>query len=629
MAVIPITKEAERTWDEIPSDGRSCTNRTETFYHQAWPFNSYIDDRKEAIQSIVAQIVPPASIAEDFLNVDDNIIEYIDGAFNVMMGGVSPIKVINSTMKYITSFWKKKKESAPVAIDEWNGNRPAGCLSIAFLQLLYYYKDVPSVKKGFPTLNRLYKYYNVETNQNSKYFGRFCRKNKETEDYEPLINTDVTIVREIMEKICKAIPVSVFTEKGTAVLPIFVKQAAENLGFKEFREPLDSPSNEEAARLIYQSLCNDIIPIAFQRRNGGHYYLIDGCQFTPQLIENGKNYDKACYFNYNKGWGEGSCKYAAIIDSMTEDIGTCSQNHISKLYFFAPPTKIYTTYVKVDEDATDAEKQLAISKRTAFDNLVGNNYTHCTPPLAKFRKGEVVYVKNTILENGLAVVVSNAITENNITYYRISYATKNLQDLLAQGGSTTSLGQLARQLTAMKLNKIKFVSVDNLDKVFSNKLSSLFIWERNGIDAKGHFYVKEFAVGQHIFNEPTLMTQSWLIRTSDAYISKIYDDGTCDVYFPYNKKTYHSYLPFNGSYVEHYEFPSTTSIPAQFKTDDRVWYKLSENDGFWTTIREGGVFIINGQRTYWIKNQGGTGLQYAEEKNLYKPVYVIDPDKFY
>ena len=182
MAVIPITKEAERTWDEIPSDGRSCTNRTETFYHQAWPFNSYIDDRKEAIQSIVAQIVPPASIAEDFLNVDDNIIEYIDGAFNVMMGGVSPIKVINSTMKYITSFWKKKKESAPVAIDEWNGNRPAGCLSIAFLQLLYYYKDVPSVKKGFPTLNRLYKYYNVETNQNSKYFGRFCRKNKETED---------------------------------------------------------------------------------------------------------------------------------------------------------------------------------------------------------------------------------------------------------------------------------------------------------------------------------------------------------------------------------------------------------------------------------------------------------------
>ena len=139
MAVsIPITKEVERTWDEIPSDGRSCTNRTETFYHQAWPFNSYIDERKEAIQAIAAQIVPPASIAEDFLNK-----EYVEGVFNILLGGVPPIKAFNSTVKLISSFWKKNKKASPIAIDELNGNRPAGCLSITFLQLLYYYKDVP------------------------------------------------------------------------------------------------------------------------------------------------------------------------------------------------------------------------------------------------------------------------------------------------------------------------------------------------------------------------------------------------------------------------------------------------------------------------------------------------------
>ena len=166
------------------------------------------------------------------------------------------------------------------------------------------------------------------------------------------------------------------------------------------------------------------------------------------------------------GWSGGSVWNNKDGDSITaSNLGRIKgegsgQDHISKLYFFAPPTKVYTTYVKVDENATEAEKQLAISKRTAFDNFIGNNYTHCTPPVAKFRKGEVVYVKNTILENGLAVVVSNAITENNITYYRISYATKNLQDLLAQGGSTTSLGQLARQLTAIRLNKIKFVQIN-------------------------------------------------------------------------------------------------------------------------------------------------------------------------
>ena len=38
-----VTIEENRTWDEIPSDGRECTNVTKTCYHQKWPFNSYIE----------------------------------------------------------------------------------------------------------------------------------------------------------------------------------------------------------------------------------------------------------------------------------------------------------------------------------------------------------------------------------------------------------------------------------------------------------------------------------------------------------------------------------------------------------------------------------------------------------
>ena len=67
---------------------------------------------------------------------------------------------------------------------------------------------------------------------------------------------------------------------------------------------------------------------------------------------------------------------------------------------------------------------------------------------------------------------------------------------------------------------------------------------------------------------------------------------------------------------------------AEFKIGDVVWYG-TEDEGFCTTIREGGVFVINNERTYWIKNQGGSGLQYAEECKLYKAIYTTDPKTFY
>jgi len=123
-----VTIEENRIWDEIPSDGKECTNVTETCYHQKWPFNSYIDDRKEAVQALASQAVPLVGpTVESVLNKD-----YVEAVANFFTAGTY------SAVKAIAKLFSKKKErkKSDVEIEsEHNGNRPAGCLAIALLQL--------------------------------------------------------------------------------------------------------------------------------------------------------------------------------------------------------------------------------------------------------------------------------------------------------------------------------------------------------------------------------------------------------------------------------------------------------------------------------------------------------------
>ena len=644
-----VTIEENRTWDEIPSDGKECTNVTETCYHQKWPFNSYIDDRKEAVQALASQAVPLVGpTVESVLNED-----YVGAVANFFTAGVY------GAVNAIANLFSKKKErkKSDVEIEsESNGNRPAGCLAIALLQLLYHYRDVSSVKNKFPELEKMYLRYEflkdkefTQSDGSKKKITGLFRTNNVTINYdwkETDLATadDVKNVNKVMERICKAIPVSVFTEMGTAVLPTHVDDALSNIGFKRFRDEVHgddtNSSYERVAEILYQSLCNGVIPLAFVRGKNRewHYYLIDGCKFDKVDFKISKSYAKTCTFSQNLGWGSGSEKFISIkklgyFKGNSDDGGL---NHISKLWFFAPSKKVVTYEVLEKGKATKTEVQLAINRRTAFDNLIGEDYKLLENTILKFRKGEVVKIEKGVINtkisgsvdskynlyNGLATIISGPVVEDGITFYYISLATQYLKDLV---DSTSNI--LAK--LAVGLYETIPVPVENIQKIVARELTSLFIWERNGINAPGLFYARKLAVGEKIFNDPTLITQNWLIRPSDAYISKVYDDGTCDVYFPYNKKTYHSYVPFNGiSFVEHYNYPATTSIPAPFKTGDEVWYGTEEKS-FKTTIREGGVFLLNNKRTYWIKNQGGSGLQYGEESKIYKVVYTINPNNFY
>lgn len=103
----PIKKEVERTWNDIPIDGRDCMDYTETYYHQYWPFNSYIDESKETIQELESQVFPPLVIIDDIADKD-----YAEAIKDFILGGVDPSKVLANTITFLISklgFKKKKK----------------------------------------------------------------------------------------------------------------------------------------------------------------------------------------------------------------------------------------------------------------------------------------------------------------------------------------------------------------------------------------------------------------------------------------------------------------------------------------------------------------------------------------
>jgi len=257
-----VTIEENRTWDEIPSDGKECTNVTETCYHQKWPFNSYIDDRKEAVQALAFQAVPLVGpTVESVLNKD-----YVEAVANFFTAGVY------GAVNAIANLFSKKKErkKSDVEIEsESNGNRPAGCLAIALLQLLYHYRDVSSVKNKFPELEKMYLKYQflkdekfIQSDGTEKKITGLFRTNDLAQTgwkYTDLATADdVKNVNKVMERICKAIPISVFTEMGTAVLPTHVDDALLNIGFERFRDEVHgddtNSSYERVAEILYQSL---------------------------------------------------------------------------------------------------------------------------------------------------------------------------------------------------------------------------------------------------------------------------------------------------------------------------------------------------------------------------------------
>lgn len=328
--------EVTRKWNPIPNVKESYTERTKTTYYQGWPFNSYIDERKEANQALLAQLVPPASIIQDVANKKG-----AQAIYGVVDPATTAVVKTFYNLGKKWNWWGKKDDDDT----QWKGRKPAGCLSIAFLQLLYYYRNISEIYNYFPELSKMAIDYRLD-------YGKFVKQMVKDGSYTTLTNDDVNVVKSIMEKICKAIPVSVYTESGTAVLPIYVKKTAENLHLVQFHDTLVKPSNEDAAKYMYQALCNGILPLVYigdinrdgveidfsgKKWNCFHYFLVDGCIFDKAVFARTGKYADACKFNHNNGWGWRK-NGAQFISSMIYDVAMFDAN-ISKVFFFAPSLK--------------------------------------------------------------------------------------------------------------------------------------------------------------------------------------------------------------------------------------------------------------------------------------------------
>lgn len=336
--------EVTRKWNDIPSNKPTSLRLTETYYHQEWPFNSYIDEKKEAQQAVLVQLAPPASMVQDVMNEKYEQAVISTGLFPILTA--DPVTAAVAKTFYnvgkLLGWWGKKKDDDST---KWNARRPAGCASIAFLQMLCYYKDITAIGGKFPELKKLYKEYKYDS-------GKFTKTNSHNSSGTKLTDTDVNVVKSVMEKICKAIPASVYTESGTAVIPIFIKKAAENMHLKQFHEPLVKPNKEDAAKYMYQALCNDIIPIMYIgdiNREGTeidfsgekwkcfHYFLVDGFEFDKMVFARTGKYLDACKFRHNDGWGYGSEKAQSFDDMILAVAGF--QASIFRVFFFAPEKK--------------------------------------------------------------------------------------------------------------------------------------------------------------------------------------------------------------------------------------------------------------------------------------------------
>lgn len=537
-------------------------------FSQEWPYNSYVSDAVIK-QQLLNDLSFWAGTVYDIHNEHWGELVF-DGIFPVV-GNL------------LGSFLGRRKRKKKQGDSDHNNLEPAGCGPIAVLMLLWYFRNYPCIKNA---------YSGIETIQNS---------------YDPNDSRNSTL-EKIMKKIWNEnlVIIKNIDYNGTSS-----KIKLDSLPLKKMRSDVsDNSSYEAICKAVFEAIVLNRVPvlIAFE----SHYAILSGVKFEYSKYCSTKSFYDSMKIYPNLGWGRGPVGPYTI-----DKLKNGKIYNIKCLYFYAPTDVISYTYVNDPEAATTTEKNLAIRRRKEFDALVGNNYEKVPSVNCKYRKGEVVYVdyKTPIIGRRLGVIVSKClVNDQNIQYYKISYATQEIEDTTNRL-STYNILQ----------NRVYSIPIDYLQKVFSKTLDCVFFRETNRILANAQVYVNKYAVGQYIYDEPTLINKSNFLGLGAAYISKIYADTSCDIYFPDRKKTFHSAICFGDDYVEYYNIPSTAQIPAKFEKGEVVYFKDNNAGGtiYKTTISSTEMFVVGLQRTYLVKNAGGITIQVGESA-LYKIVHTYN-----
>ena len=179
------------------------------------------------------------------------------------------------------------------------------------------------------------------------------------------------------------------------------------------------------------------------------------------------------------------------------------------------------------------------------------------------------------------------------------------------------------------VNCFVYVPTSYMQKVFSKDLDCVFFRETNGITANAQVYVNEYAVGQYIYDEPTLINKSNFLGLGPAYISKMYADTSCDVYFPNTNKTFHSAICLGMNFVMNFNIPAGTSTPAKFAVGEEVYYKQSNSSYRIVKVTSLNPFVASSaERWYLVKADDVSNYWKVREKTLYKMVWKYDWSKY-
>lgn len=562
----------------------------EPTFSQRWPYNSYIKD--ETIrQGIINQgLLPFVGTFYDFKNISWghwNWDEVAPAAFDVLFPVVG-----NLLGSFLERRHKKKRKGKNL----YNNLEPAGCGPIAILTLMWLFRDYECVQDYYDGIETLSPSYKDKDETLEKIMKTIFRKNL------CLQNIDYN---------------------GTSSIINYL-----SLPLKKYKHIKDNSTRENEAKTIFEAIALNSVPVIVTLKKdddgtGGHFAIIQGIDFDYNNYLKTGNFKDSMKLYVNMGWGKGPEEKLSVND-ITNSNG--KKYEIRNLHVYAPPTKkTYTynyDYNKNYAIATAAEQALAIRRRKEFDDLVGKNYEVAPAKGCKFRKGEVVHINNGTagVLPLMAVVVSQRLkNDKGDYYYKVSYATQAFKDSLETNQTITAI--LVSSLVSRTYN----ISESCLSKVFSKTLDCVFFRETNGILANAQVYVNKYAVGQYIYDEPTLINKSNFLGLGAAYISKIYADTSCDIYFPDRKKTLHSAICFGDDYVENYNIPSTTQIPAKFEKGEVVYFKDNNAGGtiYKTTISSTEMFVVGLQRTYLVKNAGGITIQVGESA-LYKIVHTYN-----
>lgn len=547
---------------------------------QKWPYNSYVSDA-----------VVKEQIKNDVLWIPGMVYDANNGH-----GGEATVDFFFPVVgNLLGSLFGRKKRKSKVD-DKYNGLEPAGCGPIALLNLFWLYRNYQNIKFVYPGIDTLASYYDYT-----------CSKN--------------TTLEKIMRKIWddNLVWIKNIDYEGTSSSIKF-----DSLPLKCMHSFVSKNATREyKAKRIFESVAINKVPVIVDLKT--HWALIIGVKFDYKTYVDTNSFDSATSYYFSMGHSSAQTEVKSLGAVSDYD----SNYRVNKLYFYAPENVLTCEYVENNPIAiTSSERDYVLKRRKEFNDLVGKNYEIVPSAGCKFRKGEVVYIdaQNKLLK-GFATVVSNRLKQDDGTfYYNISYLDSDIEEDVKH----LEKYPMTREYTMSEKQEIRFLGMQIhympescLQKVLSKTLDFIFFRETNGINANAAVYVNKFDVGQYIYDQPTLISKSNFLGLGDAYISKIYADSSCDIYFPSQKKTFHSAICMGDDYVENYNIPHTASVPAKFEKGEMVYFKDDNAGGiiYKTTISSTEMFVVGLQRTYLVKNAGGTTIQVGES-SLFKIVYT-------